>query len=266
MSIAQRITATYILRMFLYQVYQAQRRKNNELYEYLDAEETWDPTDANEEDDEEDAVEESTAYATTFTITTTPTPQANGRGYTYATKCKWVTRSHGLCTLPGELIKFIVAEFKMEDGPRVRTVQGFTQYSRNKITFRAHPNYRSEGKAWYDWAYMAYEMDNGLVSHLPVRFAAFIKDLDEDPHTIHPIVQWSTKRTSRNSVLFSEYHFPHDLEGNTMASFQRHPAACIQRPCWAFAPLANKKIHPKNFVMVSVDREHWAKEFVVMNY
>ena len=35
-------------------------------------------------------------------------------------------------------------------------VEGLTEYTRQKITFRCHPNYRNEGP-WYDYALFAWE-------------------------------------------------------------------------------------------------------------
>ena len=35
-------------------------------------------------------------------------------------------------------------------------VQGFTEYTRQQVTFRCHPNYRNEGP-WYDYAMFAWE-------------------------------------------------------------------------------------------------------------
>ena len=259
-AIAIRITQTYTIRTFLDLINRAEFRQMEEKYEYEDAVND----DANDtEADERASVVESTAYSTTYTITTTPTPKPNGlAGYDYTTISKWTTRSHGICTVPAELITFLVAEFNMASGSEVRRLKGYTQYKRNDITFRAHPNYRSEGKAWHDWAMMAFTNHNDIEDELPVRFATFISDMDNNPNVFHPNVQWCTRATGRDSALFHEYEFPHDLDGNQRSSYSRHPAACITRPCMVFAPLIGKETNPKNFVMLAVDREDWAEKFV----
>ena len=49
-------------------------------------------------------------------------------------------------------------------------VEGFTEYHRDNVTFRAHPNYQSGG-AWNDWIYVQWE-DHGSI---PARIEIFFK-------------------------------------------------------------------------------------------
>jgi len=41
-----------------------------------------------------------------------------------------------------------------------KVVEIFTDYKRNGTTYRAHPNYNSNGE-WYDWAMIRFEVEAG---------------------------------------------------------------------------------------------------------
>ena len=193
-SIANRVTDTYCLRKFRELCRTSQKQLKHGTYMELvnDLESDTDSAsgsddDRNDDDDdsEDDAAPQyhalglpdpRVAYATRYTIVCTPFRNNDREPYRYNTVCTWYTRSKGLCRLAPGLIQFLVSHFRLAQGNKVRTLHGFTQYKHNGHQYRCHPNYRSENRGWYDWAFMRYETAGGNESMLPVRFQTFIKD------------------------------------------------------------------------------------------
>jgi hypothetical protein len=279
-SIANRVTDTYCLRKFreLCRASQKELKRGTymELVDDLESDSDSDSdSDYDMNDDDDDSEDKAVplyhalglpdprvAYATRYTIVCTPFRNNDREPYQYNTVCTWHTRSKGLCRLAPGLIQFLVSHFRLAQGNTVRTLHGFTQYKHNGHQYRCHPNYRSENRGWYDWAFMRYQTAGGNESMLPVRFQTFIKDIDsDDPDLVHPVIQWCQRATARNSVLFKEYEFAHDRDGNTMKSFRCHPVDCIERPCMVYAPLLRPNNDPKDWIMVAVDYDQWAELF-----
>ena len=52
-------------------------------------------------------------------------------------------------------------------------VYGFTEYYRDELIFRAHPNFRNKG-GWFDWALFQWNTDQGLLD-IPGQIIMFLK-------------------------------------------------------------------------------------------
>lgn len=66
-------------------------------------------------------------------------------------------------------------------GPYI-PIDGCTEYNRNGLIFRAHPNYRSTG-GWFDWALFKWEVDEGVFIDIPGQIVMFFWI----PQQNHPI-------------------------------------------------------------------------------
>ena len=101
-------------------------------------------------------VEESTHFAAKFFV--------NMIYNTVTKKCDlnydWVTPSMKGKVIDRQLLKTIRNLFfntlLLEEQLQGIKVQGLTEYTRQGITFRCHPNYRNEG-LWYDYAMFAWK-------------------------------------------------------------------------------------------------------------
>ena len=99
--------------------------------------------------------DESTQYAAKFDVFIVLNQMGN-----IDLEYQWVTLSQKDKSLDENLLKCIAKLFfktqskeKQKQGVQVR---GFTEYTRQGVTFRCHPNYKSEG-AWYDYALFAWD-------------------------------------------------------------------------------------------------------------
>ena len=72
-----------------------------------------------------------------------------------------------------------------------------TEYKRDGVIYRAHPNYRSSGK-WEDWALVAF--DEGAADSVlyPSRFLCFIDaDLTQPDTGMYAVIQCTTSQIDR---------------------------------------------------------------------
>ena len=74
------------------------------------------------------------------------------RAYTY----RWLGKQqqHSLVTLHPSIKSWLVKDHRKR---KFLHVEGYTEYRRDGLLFRAHPNYRSEG-AWYDWCMVQFNV------------------------------------------------------------------------------------------------------------
>ena len=103
-----------------------------------------------------DVTEESTHFAAKFIVNMIYNTVTKKCDLTY----DWVTPSMKGKVIDRQLLKTIRDLFfktlSLEQQLQGVKVQGMTEYTRQGITFRCHPNYRSEGP-WYDYAMFAWE-------------------------------------------------------------------------------------------------------------
>ena len=100
--------------------------------------------------------EESTQCAAKFIVNMIHNTVTNRPDLTY----EWVTPSMKGKMIDRKLLQTIGNLFfktlPFEQQLQGVKVQGFTEYTRQHVTFRCHPNYRNEG-LWYDYAMFAWE-------------------------------------------------------------------------------------------------------------
>ena len=135
---------------------------------------------------------------------------------------EWNTRSNFDMHLPDDLQQFLVQEYNLDTVPD-KTLTIYTQYKRNGVLYRCHPNYRGDGP-WYDWVMMSYEDENdpGVVLNGPARLIAIVVDSTDPDHKYQPITQWGGDETNKNSVLFMEYEFDFDNVDDQVDTFTVH--------------------------------------------
>ena len=100
--------------------------------------------------------EESTHNAAKFSVNMIHNPITKQTDLTY----EWVTPSMKGKVIDKKLLHTIRNLFfktlPFEQQIQGVQIQGFTEYTRQHLTFRCHPNYRNEGQ-WYDYAMVAWE-------------------------------------------------------------------------------------------------------------
>jgi hypothetical protein len=72
---------------------------------------------------------------------------------------RWVTKKNriGKSFVPEEVCKCLAKEYSVGRGNGERVfVDGFTEFYKNGMLFRSHPDYRSRGP-WYEWAMIEFE-------------------------------------------------------------------------------------------------------------
>ena len=170
---------------------------------------------------------------------------------------KWNSRSVTVPTLSRGLLLFIANHFGLQEDT-TKSVTLFTQYKHDDTLFHCHTN-DCGGLPWYDWVMMLYSDPNhpGQQFSCPARLMAVVKD-DNDPNGVyHPILQWADNRTMRDSVLFDEYVFNHDLNPDEATSFHVHLADSIERPIFVI----ECESETEKKILVANDPETWATKF-----
>ena len=240
-SIAQNIVNTYVIDLFNDMVEQQEDYNDNILYESLSSDE-----DINDPHD----INESVKYATYCFILW----DASDARY----KVKWNTKSEVLPVLPNGLLRFIARTYELKDNP-ARYITLFTQYCRNKVLFRCHPDFRGGGP-WYDWMMMQYEDPNNPrnVLSCPARLMAVVVDSTDQNKVYQPIIQWAGNRTTADSVLFTEYDFDHRNNDFEMNTFSIHDVMSIERPIFVI----DCETDNHNKILVAADPDKWSEMFV----
>ena len=170
-------------------------------------------------------------------------------------------------------------ESKDVDGRVQVTV--FTDYTRNEVLFRAHPNYRNEG-SWYDWIMikwlepaMKYQskrltrdsewapVDHGdygkhkkKYCYAPARVHGFFEVIEEMQSSIYAVVHSCEFEFKKSSVFSTRWKSR--TSSNAYESFVIVPVEAIVRQCFVI---------PKSLSHSSTDYEEiwpielWADEF-----
>ena len=99
-------------------------------------------------------------------------------------------------------------------------IEIFTDYKKNGVTYRPHPNYNSFGE-WYDWAMVKFESEHlsenddfgNYASDLyPAKVLCFVKGGDE---TIHAIIHCCIASDhSEDSILVECWKKEYKVEDN----------------------------------------------------
>ena len=92
----------------------------------------------------------------------------------------WATKEVK-ATYPMKYIKWLGKHLISKIGNNV-PINGFTEYHRDKLIFRAHPNYKNTG-GWYDWALFKWVLDDKSTIEVPGQIVMFL-DLPEPKETI----------------------------------------------------------------------------------
>ena len=143
----------------------------------------------------------------------------------------------------------------MED----KTLTVYTQYKRDGVLYRCHPNYRGDGP-WYDWVMVSYEDDNGPGGYLtgPARLIAVVIDSTDVDGTHQPIIQLSGYPTENDSVLFTEYVFDKDNVENQIETYSIHDKELMLEPIFVI----DCELNTSNNVLVCHDPDTWPDKFL----
>lgn len=130
------------------------------------------------------------------------------------------TQSTGTMKLEKDMARFIVQSYSKSD-LNIRgegCIQCCTEYHKYNvdsgerlISLRCHPNYRSKGHPWYDWAIIRTENDDGSEEEYPSRILSCIPRVGAGGDmTYDLVVQFCSKPSGRESFLFTEWLFDTD--------------------------------------------------------
>ena len=154
-------------------------------------------------------------------------------------KVSWSTRTRTPINLEENVALFILQHYRDSDldingEGCVHCCTEYHKFDANNdnetlIYLRCHPNYRGEGKPWYDWAIIETEDDDGISQgRFPSRILSCIPrdveggSVDETP-THNLVVQFCNAPSGRESFLFKEWTFNTD--------FYIVPATALVRLC-----------------------------------
>ena len=191
-----------------------------------------DPEVIENKDDAVDKIEQGTGQATRATFSTIIDPDTNLMLY----KLHWHTRCDvSKWFVPNELLDFMA---KIDN-----KVEFCTEYCREGHIFRCHPNYQSNGPI-YDWMTVLFE-GNKIY---PCRLVAVILCGNDAPEPYQLIIQCTTKKTGKSSVLLTEWYMSQDYYIVSPES--------IQAPCFVIESTDDdSKIHE------TLAFDKWAQEF-----
>jgi hypothetical protein len=169
------------------------------------------------------------------------------------------TESRGVMKLEKDLARFIVQSYSETD----LDVHGegcilcCTEYHKYNaddgerlISLRCHPNYRSKGYPWYDWAIIRTENNDGSEAEYPSRILSCIPRFNdaENEMTYDLVVQFCDEPSGRESFLFTEWLFNSD--------YYVVSATALVGLCFV---LVSSEVDGK--VLVVKDRAEWASTF-----
>lgn len=169
----------------------------------------------------------------------------------------WKTQTRGDMNLEPNLAMFILQSYDTDlDANGEGSISCCTEYikfetaSKDKmIHVRCHPNYRSSGKGWYDWAYIRFEDPDGESStDYPSKILSCIPRHRDGKDTFDLIIQCCDEATLRESFLFTEWTFKPDL--------YVVEASAIVALCLVFPSTSDG-----SKVLVVRDRSDWASQF-----
>ena len=136
-----------------------------------------------------------------------------------------------------------------------RSVNVCTEYQRNDIPFRCHPNYRSHGP-WHDWALFKFHVTNEQnetwMRDYPCRIhGVLMPELNDIITETHMIVSACTDRMpDKDSVFLEQWSYDPD-------TYYCPSANSIVSPIFVLHNIGSDEIVVK---VKSVDK--WASEFV----
>jgi len=155
-------------------------------------------------------------------------------------KVSFITTTNALLSLEPNLDLFLLQYYSEEFSEQGEgSVACCTEYNKFNlrhhgapeellIAIRCHPNYRGAG-AWYDWAYIRFEDDNGIMTDYPSRIVSCVirtNPLAEEQHAnlnvdhnaqeapqpeFDLVVQCCTTTTGHESLLYNEWTFVTDF-------------------------------------------------------
>ena len=167
-----------------------------------------------------------------------------------------VTRFKGVgkfsLVIEEELENYIAAEY-MQGG--VGTVSCCTEYKRDGVIYRAHPDYRSQGK-WEDWVLVQFDTANGVTELYPSRLLCFVlPDDDNEERGWHAIVQCTVNQDIRmNSVCVTHWNNEMDDQNEGKPLFRSVPVETLDGVTFMFNSNDKQSIQMKSM-------EQWAHKF-----
>ena len=134
-------------------------------------------------------------------------------------KQEWVTKGKNALSLAPQLTAFIGRWVVREVGlapNKSHTLTLYTEYNRNDVVFRAHPNYQGDGP-WNDWVNIKWEGDNNLPAQLlgfflwDTKYKAIVHSVESTPQE-HSILTRTTtlEMNNDNTPMY------HVVDGDTL--------------------------------------------------
>ena len=169
----------------------------------------------------------------------------------------WNTRSKaGQLTLDESVLEFLSNH---DDIPNECTF--YTEYSRDGIQFRAHPNYQNEGP-WFDWAFIKYKktdykdmnkherkLKGKVYSKVPAKIYAFTEIEDEKYVVVHPCLF----NGHQESVLTHKWMLHYSKKRNRV-----YDMVSVDSICSGCFIICDESVHK---VFEVYNREEWAEKF-----
>jgi Plavaka transposase len=169
----------------------------------------------------------------------------------------WRTQTRGDMNLEPNLSMFILQSYDPDlDANGEGSITCCTEYMKFEIAsnekmihVRSHPNYRSSGKGWYDWAYIRFEdADGESFTDYPSKILSCIPRHRDGVDTFDLVIQCCGVATLRESFLFTEWTFKPD--------FYVVEASAVVTLCLVIPSTSDG-----SKVLVARDRSDWASQF-----
>ena len=214
--------------------------------------------------------------------------------------CYWTSPSNDSISLSLELVNALKSSFfdilPLNEQRRGIKLKGYTEYNRNGIVFRAHPNYRAEGP-WYDYAMVTWKMDASDDSSssssldtnsddlgvtqpghmdktciVPAKIIGFVTAMDDSNllviiHSCYEQKKKESVLTNRWRLEFEEDKLPvggcifpdnrlHDDASHKTPLIRQVEVDCLERHC-LMIPYHLKS----HFLLELIPQHEWANEF-----
>jgi hypothetical protein len=107
----------------------------------------------------------------------------------------WTGTTKSVVQYPPGILSFVIKSLGLNTQPNNTTIHFLTEYHRDNVDYRAHPNYRSNGP-WQDWITVRWEGD----IYTPSQLQCFFRDPQDDSR-LKAVVKCCKENPKRHSVL-----------------------------------------------------------------